>query len=154
MKKALLTLFAAFSIFFLASAQNKNDELYFAITKNNTEKTAALLKNGAKASYIKSVGAWMKVSMLISAVNNKNIDIVKLLLEYKLDVNWKDGFNTTALMYAAAKGNQDMVDLLLNNGADINANDGTGNTVLTAAKESKNSDLIKYIEDKLKEKIK
>lgn len=154
MKKVLLTLLAIFFSCFFVHAQNKNQDLYLAISQNKTEKAIDLLKNGADANYIVSVGPWMKVSMLISAVNNKNIDIVKLLLERKADVNWHDGFNTTALMYAAAKGNRNIIDMLLDSGADINATDGKGNTVLTAAKESKNDELIKYIEDKLKEKNK
>ncbi|WP_293305400.1 ankyrin repeat domain-containing protein [Pedobacter sp. UBA5917] len=154
MKKLLLTLLTILYISFYASAQTKNDDLYSAIAKNNTEKAIDLLKNGASANYIKSVGPWMKVNMLITAVNNKNVDIVKLLLENKADVNWRDGFNTTALMYAAAKANRTIIDMLLDNGADINANDGKGNTVLSAAKESKNEELIKYIEDRLKEKNK
>ena len=89
--------------------------------------------------------------MLCTAINiGKEIAIVKLLLQYKADVNWKDAFNSTPLMYAAAKGDKNMVLLLLDNGADINANDGKGNTVLTAAIESKNEELIKFIEEKIK----
>jgi len=98
------------------------------------------------------VGPWMKVSVLIIAVNNKNIEIAKLLLENKADVNWKDGFNSSAILYATSSGNIEMVKLLLEYGADINDNDGKGNTVLTAAKESKDKDLISFVEKKLKEK--
>lgn len=75
---------------------------------------------------------------------------MKSLLENNADVNWRDGFNSTPLMYAASKGNIEIVDLLLKYGADINANDGMGNTVLTAAKESKNAEFILFIESKIK----
>jgi ankyrin repeat protein len=89
----------------------------------------------------------MKVNMLIAGI--KDINIVKLLIANKADLKWKDGFNTTALMYAASNGNKEIVMLLLENGADINDNDGKGNTTLSAAKGSMNKELIKLIEDKL-----
>jgi len=147
MKKLITTLW--FSICIISVfGQKVNEQLYKAIVKNDSEKVAKLLKQNADPNYIISSGPWMKVNMLITAINNDNIEIVKLLISTKADVNWKDGFNTTALMYAAAKGNKDIVILLLDNGADINATDGQGNTVLTAAKESKNQDVIKLIEDR------
>ena len=111
-----------------------------------------LLNHDADVNFIKAEGPWMKVNMLITAVNTENIGMVKLLIANKADVKWKDGFKTTALMYAASKGSMEMVTLLLDNGANINDADEKGNTVITAAKESKNIKLIKFIEDKLKAK--
>jgi ankyrin repeat protein len=150
MKKLILTLLTIFCSVFFVNGQDRNEQLYQSIAKNEKAQVVQLLKDGANANYIKSSGPWMKVSMLITAVNNSNIEIVKLLLENKAEVNWKDGFQTTALIYAASKGNKDMVILLLDNGADINANDGQGNTVFSAAKESKNKELIKYLGDRKK----
>ncbi len=150
MRKLLLALFTTFCFSFYVKAQDINEQLYLSITKNDKEKTSQLLKEGANANYIKSSGPWMKVSMLTTAVNNGNIDIVKDLISNKANVNWKDGFQTTALMYAAAKGNKEMVILLLDNGADINANDGKGNTVFSAAQESKNKELINYLDERKK----
>jgi ankyrin repeat protein len=112
---------------------------------------ALLLEANADPNYIKSSGSWKKMSMLITAVNNNNFDIAKLLIEHKADVNWRDSMNTTALIYAASAGNKAIVMLLLDNGADINADDGQGNTVLSAAEESEYPELIKLITDKLKE---
>ena len=131
-------------------AQDNNERLYQAIIKKEPEKVAQLLKDKADANYIKTMGPWMKVNMLISAVNSGELASVKTLVDHKADINWKDGFNTTALIYAANKGNQDMVLLLLSNGADIKASDGQGNTVLSAATESKNTALVKLIQERLK----
>jgi len=150
MRKLLLTLFTILCLSLYVKAQDINEQLYLSIAKNDKEKTSQLLKDGANANYVKSSGPWMKVNMLITAVNNSNIDIVKALISNKANVNWKDGFQTTALMYAAAKGNKEMVILLLDNGADINANDGKDNTVFSAAQESKNTELIKYLDDRKK----
>ena len=114
------------------------------------DKNEKLLAENADANYVKATGSWMKTDLLITAVNKENLEIVKLLIKYKADVNWKDGFNTSALMYAAAKGNKDIVIFLLDHGADINANDGHGNTVLSSAKESNKKELVALIEERMK----
>lgn len=150
MKKTVLFLLTIICTTICAYGQNNNEKLYRAIVKSDTTAVRQLLNDKADPNYIKSEGPWMKVSMLIIGI--KNIDVVKLLVANKVDVKWKDGFNTTALMYAASNGNKEIVTLLLENGADINDNDGKGNTVLSAAKESSNQDLIKFIEDKLEGK--
>jgi uncharacterized protein len=150
MKKTITLLFTiliAGAIF----GQDNNEKLYEAIIKGDTTIIKQLLNDNADPNYIKASGPWMKVNMLITAVNSGKTYIVKLLLEKNADISWKDGFNTTALMYAAAKGNKDMVVLLLDNGANIQDNDGQGNTVLSAAKESKNKELIRFIQSKMKE---
>lgn len=150
MKKAFATLLLFLSFSLSAKAQSKNELLYLSIVRNEPEKVAQLLDDNANANYVLAKGPWMKVSVLITAINNEHIEMVKALIKSKADVNWKDGFNSTALMYAAAKGNIEMVNLLLENGADVTADDGKGNTVLTAAAESKNTELIKLIQQRLK----
>ena len=142
-----LLLFLSFSLF--AKAQSKNELLYLSIVRNEPEKVNQLLIDNADANYVFAKGPWMKVSVLITAVNNEHIEMVKALIKSKADVNWRDGFNCTALMYAAAKGNMELVNLLLENGADVTADDGKGNTALTAATESKNAELIKLIQQRL-----
>jgi ankyrin repeat protein len=150
--KLLTILICLLGLTFSTEAQDNNKQLYDAVTKNDKDKVEKLIEQGADVNYIKQAGPWMKVSLLITAVNNKNIDIVKLLLDNKSVVNWKDGFKTSAILYAANTGSLEMVKLLLENGADINDNDGQGNTVLTAAQESKNKDLIAFIEESTKVK--
>lgn len=152
MKKTISILLTIICTTLCAFGQDNNEKLFQAITKNDTSLVKQLLSDKADPNFVKAQGPWMKVNMLITAVNNGNIDIVRMLIANKADVKWKDGFKTTALMYAATKGNKEIVILLLDNGADISDNDGQGNTVLSAAKESKNKELIKFIETKLKEK--
>ena len=96
----------------------------------------------------------MKASVLTTAVNNRDVAVVKMLLARQADVNWKDGFNTTALMYAAALGNKELTTLLLAAGADARASDGKGNTVLSAAEEGKNQEIIQLIQDRLSKRAK
>jgi uncharacterized protein len=130
-------------------AQGNDEQLYAAIQKNDKAVVESLLRKKADPNYVKQAGPWMKVSPLITAVNNANVEIVMLLIANNAQVDWRDGFNTTALMYAAANGNKEIVELLIANGADVNSTDGDGNTVLTAAKESKNEEVIALIESKL-----
>ena len=136
--KILTTLICSIGITFSLTAQDKNEKLYDAVSKNDKDKVESLIDKGADVNYVKEAGPWMKVSVLITAVNNKSVEIAILLLDKGADVNWKDGFKTSAILYAANTGNVEMVKLLLEHGADINDNDGQGNNVLTAAKESKN----------------
>jgi ankyrin repeat protein len=132
--------------------QEKDEQLFNASLKNDTELFKKILNEGANVNYIKSVGPWMKVNSLIYSVRNKNIEITKLLLENGIDVNWKDGFNSSAIMYAAYTGKIELVELLLKYGGNINDNDGKDSSVLTAAKESKNRKMIKFVKMKIKEK--
>ena len=135
-----------------AFGQVGNDNLYKAVVAGDSIAVKQLLSDKADPNYIKAAGPWMKVNVLITAVNNGSFNNVKMLVANKANVKWRDGFNTTALMYAAAGGRMDIVNLLLSSGADINDNDGKGNTVLTAAKESKNKELVTLIEGKVKGK--
>lgn len=152
MKTILAILFAITSTTICAFTEDNNEKLLIAIIKSDSTAVKELLKENADPNYIKVEGPWMKYNMLIAAIINSNIDIVKILIANKADVQWKDGFETSAILYAASKGDKEIVALLLENGADINDSDGNGKTVLSASKESKNKELIKFIEDKLQEK--
>lgn len=149
MKTCIAVLFFI-GLFFSSYAQEKNDLLYDAIIKSDRPTVEKLLAEGASANYIKELKPWLQVSMLIGAVDHKDIDIVKLLLAKKADVNFRDGFNMTAIMYAASNGEFEMVKLLVAAGANVNDNDGKGNSVLSAAKESQEAELIAFVETKIK----
>ncbi|WP_443946609.1 ankyrin repeat domain-containing protein [Pedobacter sp. AW1-32] len=128
----------------IVMAQSSNDSLYRAVVKNDTNLSKQFIKKGANVNYVKQQG-WMKVSPLITAVNNKSFSLVKILIDNNADVNWKDGFQTTALMYAASNGLEDIVRLLLEKGADAMIKDNQGNDALSAAKESKNIKVVELI---------
>jgi ankyrin repeat protein len=132
-----------------AFGQTSSEKLYQAVVRHDTAGVRQALGSQADPNYVKATGPWMKASALTTAVNNRDIAVVKMLLAYHADVNWKDGFKTTPLMYAAALGNKELVLVLLQAGADVGTSDGTGNTVFSAAKESKNQEVIQLIQDKL-----
>ena len=148
--KKICILFLLLNSIFLVSAQDKNDVLYNAIIKNDKATVEKQLAAGANANYVKELSPWLRVSMLIAAVDNSNLEIVKLLLANKADVNYRDGFYTTAIMYAASSGELDIAKVLFDAGAKANDNDGKGTSVLSSAKESENAELIALVEAKLK----
>lgn len=126
-------------------AQTLNEALAKAIRAKDTTMVETLLGKGAEANYKPKMGQ-AEVSLLILAVNNKDYKSVKLLVDHKAEVDWKDWFSTTALMYAASLGDVNIITYLLKNGADINAHDKQGNTVLSAAKEGNHQEVVKLIE--------
>jgi hypothetical protein len=67
------------------------------------------------------------------AAFNDRVDVAKLLLANKADVNAKAKNGSTPLHLAAAKGNKDIVELLLANKADVNALDSEGWTPMHSA---------------------
>jgi ankyrin repeat protein len=130
-------------------AQSLNDQLYSAIARKDTLMVEKLLDKGADANYIKK---WDKseMTLLIFSVNyGADFKIVKLLVEHKADVNKKDVFNITALMYAASEGYINIIKYLLDHGADVHANDGQGDTVLSLAILGAHPEAIRLIEDRL-----
>lgn len=150
--KTIFTLICFFALSFSSIAQSKNDQLMDAVRNNELIKVEELLKLKCDVNYfIEAKSPYLKVNLLIMAVNNKNAEIAKLLLDYKADVNWKDNLNNPAITYAARSGNVEMVKLLLNHGASVFDKDGNGNSVLNAAKESQNKDVVSFVESKIKE---
>ena len=77
------------------------------------------------------------INPLHLAVSSGEIYIVKLLIEYHVDINISDGFlGQTALHCAIMSGNINMIQLLIDNGIDIDAVDDFGQTALHSLVES------------------
>lgn len=151
MKKLIIILAVTLSNLGLYS-QSKNEVLFSHVQNNETEKATALLKAGGDANYFVTGTPYKTVSLLITAVINKNLDMAKALINNKADVNWQDDQKCSAIIYAASTGQTEMVKLLLQNGAFVNDNNGNGKSVISEAKVSGNEELIKYLEEVNKSK--
>lgn len=149
MKKLIFTISLAI-IAFYSNGQSLNDQLYRAVSAKDTSQVKELLGKGADANYKPKMGQ-AEMVLLSAAINKGDANIVRILVAHKANVNARDWFNTTPLMYAANKGDLAIMKLLIANGADVKAADGQGNTVLTAAKESGKPDVIKFIDEQLKQ---
>ncbi len=76
------------------------------------------------------------------------MDIVKYLIEKGADVNAKDYYGVTALMYAALYGHLDIVKYLVEHGADVNAKNVNGDLALMYASNYGHTDIVKYLVEK------
>lgn len=76
-----------------------------------------------------------------------NLELAKLLIDYKADVNAKNESGTTALMYAAGSGNLSLVKLLLAHGAKKGAEEKSGKTALSYAKINGSKEMIDLLSD-------
>jgi ankyrin repeat protein len=83
---------------------------------------------------------------LIVAGYRGQLEVVKLLLKHKADVNAKSG-EGTVLMGACFKGNVELVKLLIQHDADVNSVNDLGTTPLMYAILGQNIALIKLLLD-------
>ncbi len=111
-------------------------------------KIAKLLKkHGAKFS--KDLTA---PSDLWTAARNGDVKGIEKHLD-KTDVNAKDDFQTTALMWATGLGRIEAVKLLLKKGADMNLKNGEGKTALDISRDKLDGNARGFLEQFFKIKI-
>ncbi len=73
---------------------------------------------------------------LMQACDQGDLDIVKLLLDYKVNIESYDHNNYTALVYASKSGHSEIVKELLKRGAHVNQRDGQSFALLKACKKN------------------
>ncbi|GAA6619278.1 ankyrin repeat domain-containing protein [Scytonema sp. NUACC26] len=78
---------------------------------------------------------------LILASHEGYKDIIGLLLESDIDVNYSDKNECNALMYAAKNGHLEIVNILLKAGANSNLKNKEGYTALTYAQKSGHTEI-------------
>jgi ankyrin repeat protein len=79
---------------------------------------------------------------LLAAASVGNIGIVQTLFEIGADLNARDLFGNTALIYAAAGGHLDLVRWLVMQGVQVNAKNQIGMTALQRAKMKGRSEIV------------
>ncbi|WP_191906326.1 ankyrin repeat domain-containing protein [Hymenobacter baengnokdamensis] len=129
-----------------AYAQAPSKDLTTAVMKNNLAAAETLLTAGANPNAAVEIVPGFPTTYLVTAATSGSLDLVKLLLKYKAQVNQPDGFKATALMAAAGKGNKAMVELLLASGADAKAKDDDGKDALALAKENSHPEVVAVLE--------
>jgi hypothetical protein len=104
-----------------------------------------LLRNGADPDITDISG----FSPLMVASNSGYVDIVKLLLDGRANVNYvREGDAGTSLMYATRAENKNIVEILLDNGANVNAESAnivSGCNSLVFACQKKNKEIAQLL---------
>jgi|WetSurMetagenome_2_1015567.scaffolds.fasta_scaffold24871_1 uncharacterized protein len=104
----------------------------------NKELTELLIKNGANVNFQDAYG----VAPIHGAARTNKLDVIKVLLENKADINLPTTTGKeTPLHYAARFNNPDVVKYLLDKGAKKDDKDASGNTPYEAAKKE-NADKV------------
>jgi len=114
-------------------------DLYFITldkTKINKKKLISILESGKvdinKQNFSIGAGLHILLSNLV-IVEALTYDIIKILLDYGIDINIQNKKGETALMWSTWNKNSDglrIVELLIENGADINILSNKGETAL------------------------
>jgi ankyrin repeat protein len=100
------------------------DPIHDAAREGDVKKVESLLK--ANPALVSSKdGKYGQTPLHVAAFNDR-LEVAKLLIDNKADVNSAANNGSTPLHLAAAKGNKDIVNLLLANNANINAVDHDG----------------------------
>jgi ankyrin repeat protein len=130
----------------LASCDSKleSDKINSAARNGDLEKVKALLVDNPELVFSADSNGF---TPLFVAVANHHKDIVKLLLDYKADVNARNINGGTPLYFTAFVGDKAMAEFLLGNKADVNARDNAGNTPLVAAAVGGYKNLVELLLD-------
>ena len=94
--------------------------LHQAAQWGRTAAAAALIKHGANVNATDSFKATPLLYAISHGYPDKNLDVIKLLLDNGADVNAKDDERNTPLLAAEKRGFKEAINLLLAKGAQIN----------------------------------
>lgn len=116
------------------NVENKNDtmnkhDIILAVEKNNKEVLIQQLKNGVNVNTTDDQGR----SLLLMATINKNIELAKVLVDYKADVNQQADNKDSAFLYAGATGQTELIKLFLTHGAKFDVFNRYNGTALIPA---------------------
>jgi len=132
-----ISIFSILIFIFLNSCASSLNEL---IKKGSLDSIEKKIKKGANVNEYKYYR-----TPLTCAINERNIEIVKLLLENGADANKKDKDGDIPITCAINKRDIEIVKLLLENGADANKEVKKGNTPLIYAVRKGDIEILKYL---------
>ncbi|MGG1660899.1 ankyrin repeat domain-containing protein [Brevibacillus sp. NRS-1366] len=110
----------------------------YAVQQNDADLLKLLLDHGATVHE-------ENASILIDAVEEEDIDMVKVILESKGNPNGKDTYGNTALHLAVERDNEEIVRALLQAGANPNMTDNYEKTPLGVAIDYASEELVKIL---------
>jgi len=108
----------------------KNDviNIYSAIEESDLKTVKRLLVNNNLIHFMTPFGSWLHVACM-----EGSLEIVKLLIEFGIDINAIGGvFNAGAINRAASEGQLDIVQYLLDYGAELDTSEPDKNPLFAA----------------------
>jgi len=96
---------------------------------------------------LKQLNMFLTEANWFKAIYNKDIDIIKIFIEHKFDIDVIDCIGNTALINEVSNKNIDSIKLLLDAGANINYQNGTGWTSLIISVQNNDITLVKLLLD-------
>ncbi|XP_069806447.1 ankyrin repeat and SOCS box protein 2 isoform X1 [Dendropsophus ebraccatus] len=115
--------------------------LYLSTLKGHLGCIQFLLQSGAEPDIVNKA----RETPLYKACERKNNEAVKMLVEYRADVNHRCNQGWTALHEAVARNALDIIDLLVKGGAKIEAKNCYGISPLFVAAQSGQLEALRYI---------
>ena len=141
---ALLT--GGTGIFLVRADQGALGQLYNAITYEDVPKAKAALAAGIDwADDGKTDHQWSALHFAMWHTSSKGVEILKLLLGSKADVNARAEYRETPLHMAAGSGNKVALRLLSEHGADVNAQRRDRKTPLHLAASKGHIEIVKIL---------
>lgn len=130
---------------------NFNEKLIESVINEDYEEVEKYLKHGADPNTTDYRGITPLNYAVMSDDSEESIDIIRILLEYSAQINFKENtsFGNTALMVAALY-NYDVVKYLLERGADPFLVNNKGNTAYDNAIQNGNMKIARLIHDRIK----
>ncbi len=127
-----------------AEAKKTAEDLVTAIAENKTSTAIELINKGAYLDFIDKRSE-LHPTPLTTAVSQKNLEILKLLLSKGVRVDRSDAKNRTPLLLAILNKDNESVGLLLKSKAGVNEHDQDGFTPIIAAAAMGNVDGVKLL---------
>ena len=131
---------------FVHAGQDHLGQLYSAITYEDVPKAKAALAAGIDwANDGKTDHQFSTLHFAVGHTSSNGVEILKLLLASKADVNARAEYRQTPLHLAAQSGNAVAVKLLIEHGADVNAQRRDRKTALHLAASNGQLDIVKIL---------
>ncbi|MFC1753152.1 ankyrin repeat domain-containing protein [Thermoproteota archaeon] len=127
------------------AAPNRWTALHEAAGEGKLEVAKALLSAGAK---VDPISDWRNATPLHWAAQAGHTEIVKLLIQYKADIEARSNYGETPLMRAVYGNRGEVVKLLIDKGADLSVVDNAGRTPMSKALYYGRKDMVKLLIEK------
>lgn len=116
--------------------------LFWAMQRGHSEITKMLIAKGASAKSFSE--------KLYSAIDNRQFELAKQLIQAGADVNQTVYYGYTPFLIAAKQGNVELLQMLMDKGADTNCREAEGYTPLMLAAQAQQTKAVEFIVNTIK----